>query len=337
MENLNKRREMKDATNERTSIVTELLERMKEMMRVESIDEETTKMIERLVVLRVSTKHINLWIRLLEIKRREMCELAGMIAVEEIKKEIETERNQERWAKRCTNHFTKKVKRMLYEEIDNIVWSGVENEISEWCKRNKVYDEITEEEIEEIWIRESPEEGESIRLNGKYVWETAKRICNFINAHEDIIQITTFGEYKVAMKNAMSVIKEAHNVERKRRQMAWKNKIEETSKTIQKAKALIVSIKRGQMENEEIKRKLDAIFGKGSHQEITNARTTEKIIERIEEMSKQEQQYEKWEMRQDMKRKQREDRRFNIFGGKTSASRLCNLEEMMRPQIQRKR
>ena len=122
--------EVEGVTNERTRIVTELLERMMEMMRVESLDEETTKMIERLVVLRVSTKHINIWIRQLEIKRREICELAEMIAVEEIKKEIETERNLERWAKRCTNHFTKKVKRMGYEEIDNIVWSGTEKDKS---------------------------------------------------------------------------------------------------------------------------------------------------------------------------------------------------------------
>ena len=114
---------MKDATTEGPTILKALLEKMMEMMRVESLDEETTKMIERLVVLRVSTKHINIWIRQLEIKRREICELAGMIAVEEIKKEIETEKNLERWAKRCTNHFTKKVKRMLFEEIDNIVWS----------------------------------------------------------------------------------------------------------------------------------------------------------------------------------------------------------------------
>ena len=105
-------------------------------MRVESIDEGTTKMILRLVVLRVSTKHINIWIRQLEIKRREICELAGMIAVEEIKKEIETERNLERWAKRCTNHFTKKTKRMLHEENDNMVWSGTEKEISLWCRAN---------------------------------------------------------------------------------------------------------------------------------------------------------------------------------------------------------
>ena len=37
---------------------------------------------------------------------------------------------------------------MLYEEIDNKVWSGGENEITSWCKKNKVFDEITKEEIE---------------------------------------------------------------------------------------------------------------------------------------------------------------------------------------------
>ena len=64
--------EVEGVTNERTSIVTELLERMIEMMRVESLDEETTKMIERLVVLRVSTKHVILWMRQFEIKKRDM-------------------------------------------------------------------------------------------------------------------------------------------------------------------------------------------------------------------------------------------------------------------------
>ena len=116
------------------------------------------------------------------MKRKEMCELAGLMRLERIKEEIQNERSLERWAKRYTHHFTKKVKRMLYEEIDNIVWSGTEKEISGWYKRNKVYDEITEEEIEEIWKRESPDE-EDVRLNGKYVWEAAKRVCDFINTY----------------------------------------------------------------------------------------------------------------------------------------------------------
>ena len=90
-----------------------------------------------------------------------------------------------------------------------------------------VYDEITDDEIEEIWKRESPDE-EDVRLNGKYVWEVAKRVCNFINAHEDLIAITTFGEYRVVMNKVMRVIKEAHNVEKKRRQSLRKKKVDET-------------------------------------------------------------------------------------------------------------
>ena len=70
----------------------------------------------------------------------------------EVRNEIQTEKSLEMWARRCSNHFTKKVK-MLYEEIDNMIWSGSEREITKWCLTNKVYDEITEDEIEEIWQR----------------------------------------------------------------------------------------------------------------------------------------------------------------------------------------
>ena len=186
--------EMKVAMNERTPPMMSLLEKMKKEENAESIDEETTGMVERMVILRVSTKHINLWIRQLEMKRKEMCELAGLMKFEKIKEEIQKERSLERWAKSCTHHFTKKTKRMLYEEIDNMVWSGGETEMSRWCEDNKVYDVITEEEIEEIWKRNNPDD-EPIRLNGKYVWETAKRVCDFINSHEYLITITSFGEY----------------------------------------------------------------------------------------------------------------------------------------------
>ena len=61
---------------------------------------------------------------------------------------------------------------MLFEEIDNIIWSGKEEAITQWCKRNKVYDEKTDEEIAEIWQMETPDDEETVRLNGKYVWET---------------------------------------------------------------------------------------------------------------------------------------------------------------------
>ena len=78
------------------------------------------------------------------------------------RREIENERSLEKWGKRCTNHFTKKTKRMLFEEIDNVVWSGNESEIARWCKRNKVYDEITENEIDEIWKKGGPHDDEGI-------------------------------------------------------------------------------------------------------------------------------------------------------------------------------
>ena len=61
------------------------------------------------------------------------------------------------------------LKRKLFEETNNMAWRMPEKEIAQWCKRNKVYDEITEKEFEEIWQREDQDENESIRLNGKYV------------------------------------------------------------------------------------------------------------------------------------------------------------------------
>ena len=84
-----------------------------------------------MVVLRVATKHINLWIRQLEMKRKEMIELAGWTKLEEVKSEIQ-KKSPEKWARRCTHHFTKKTKRLLFEEIDNMVWCGTEKEISQW-------------------------------------------------------------------------------------------------------------------------------------------------------------------------------------------------------------
>ena len=40
------------------------------------IDEETARMTERMVVLRIATKHINLWVRQLKMKRKQIGELA---------------------------------------------------------------------------------------------------------------------------------------------------------------------------------------------------------------------------------------------------------------------
>ena len=103
-----------------------LLEKTMKTMNGEELEEEPTRMVERMVVLRVATKHINLWTRQLEMKRREVSELAGLMKLEEVKNEVEREKSLERWAKRATNHFTKKAKRMLFEKIDNMAWSGRE-------------------------------------------------------------------------------------------------------------------------------------------------------------------------------------------------------------------
>ena len=72
-----------------------LLERMKETMTLESLDEETARMIERLVVVRISTKHINLWMRQLERKRKEMSELEGLMGLEGVQEEIERAKDLE--------------------------------------------------------------------------------------------------------------------------------------------------------------------------------------------------------------------------------------------------
>ena len=328
MENLSKQKEENE-------FLRELLERLRKSTNTDDLDEETTKMVERMVVLRVATKHINLWIRQLEMKRKEMCELAELIGFEGVKNEIVKEKPLERWAKRCTHHFTKRVKRMLFEEIDNMVWSGRQKEIAAWCKTNKVYDEITETEIDEIWKREGPDEFEPIRLNGKYVWETAKRVCDYINSHEELITITTFGEYRVVMKKVMGVIKEANNVERTRRQTTRKKRSEDTAKRTQKAKSLIAEIRRSEMSKAEIVRRIEEIFGNGSGKEIGNSTTKEKIAERIEELSKREQQFDEWEeMRKESKRRQREDRRLNLFWrrNKTFPAQFGGEEETPDPQ-----
>ena len=49
-----------------------LAEKTTGKMNMDIVDEETTRMIERLVVVRISTKHINLWMRQLEMKMKEI-------------------------------------------------------------------------------------------------------------------------------------------------------------------------------------------------------------------------------------------------------------------------
>ena len=113
--------EKNDSRTVERKFMTDMMEKAMAMKNVEALDQETIRDVERMVILRVSTKHINLWIRQLEMKRAEMCHLAGLLKLDEVEKEIEKEKSLERWARRCTHHFTKKMKRMLYEEIDNMV------------------------------------------------------------------------------------------------------------------------------------------------------------------------------------------------------------------------
>ena len=320
----------------RSAFLEMLFEKVMTTLNVEVLDEETTRMVERMVVLRIATKRINLWIRQLEMKRREILELAGLMMLDEVKNDVETEKSLECWARRCTNHFAKKVRRMLYEETDNMMRSGNQKEIAAWCKKNKVYDEITEEEIEEIWQREVSDDDEPVRLNGKYVWKTAKRICDFINTRQDLVHITSFGEYRIVMLRVMRVIKEANNAEQKRRKTSRMKKSEGVKERTQRAKALIAMVKRGEVRKDEVERRIDEIFGNRRGCEIEKATTTERIVERIEELSKREAQLEEWErMRQEAKKRQREDRRLNTFWRKNKTF-PCSLEETTKPPSQRK-
>ena len=99
---------MNDFTSEGNQFMRNLMMKVSGMKKVEYLDEETTRMIERVVVVRIATKHINLWMRQLEMKRREVRELVGLLKFEGVKDEIGKEKSLETWARRCTNNFTKK-------------------------------------------------------------------------------------------------------------------------------------------------------------------------------------------------------------------------------------
>ena len=58
-----------DLTKDERMILRELKEKLRTIKKVEELDQETTRGVERLVILRVAAKHINLWIRQLEIKK----------------------------------------------------------------------------------------------------------------------------------------------------------------------------------------------------------------------------------------------------------------------------
>ena len=93
-----------DKQGEESVFLKTLLEKMKKKINVEVLDAETTRMVERVVVMRVSTKHINLWMRQLAMKRREIIELAGLMGLEMVKKEIEEEKNLYRDSRSRNTH-----------------------------------------------------------------------------------------------------------------------------------------------------------------------------------------------------------------------------------------
>ena len=98
---------------------------------------------------------------------------------------------------------------------------------------------------------------------------------------------------------------------------------------------MIAEIRRREISKAEIERRVEEMFGKGSGQEIGNATTKEKIVERIEELSKREQQFDEWErMRTESKRRQKGDRRLNLFWrrNKTFPAKFGGEEETPDPQ-----
>ena len=98
---------------------------------------------------------------------------------------------------------------------------------------------------------------------------------------------------------------------------------------------MIAEIRRKEISKAEIEQRSEEMFGKGTGKEIGNATTKEKIVERIEELSKREQQFDEWErMRTESKRRQREDRRLNIFWrrNKTFPAKFGGEEETPDPQ-----
>ena len=90
-----RRKNTEKTTSQGTLFVNFLMGKLKDVIQVGDLDEKDTTMVKSIVILRLSTKHINLWMRQLEMKKPEMCELAELLRFEEIKKEIEAEKNLE--------------------------------------------------------------------------------------------------------------------------------------------------------------------------------------------------------------------------------------------------
>ena len=85
-------------------------------------------------------------------------------------------------------------------------------------------------------------------------------MCDFIPAREDVIQVTTLGECRVVTRKVMMVIKEAHLVERKRRQTSRMKRIDTSMARTQRAEDQISEIRRGGMMKDVIEKSLQKFF-----------------------------------------------------------------------------
>ena len=85
--------EKNDSRTVERKFMTDMKEKTMAMMNVEVWDQEIARDVVRMVVLRVSTKHINLWISQLEMKRKDIRGQAGLMGFDEVKKGIEAEKN----------------------------------------------------------------------------------------------------------------------------------------------------------------------------------------------------------------------------------------------------
>ena len=77
--------------------MTQLIGDMMETMKLDSLNREIVGMLEMLVLVRIPTKHVNPRMRQLEMKRKEMTEVAVLMGYDEIKEEIKKKRMRKRW------------------------------------------------------------------------------------------------------------------------------------------------------------------------------------------------------------------------------------------------
>ena len=66
----------------------------------------------------------------IRVEKEETSSLATLMGFDCVRIEVERQKNLESLAKRGAHNFNKKVKRMLFDEVDNMVWKNGGSEIS---------------------------------------------------------------------------------------------------------------------------------------------------------------------------------------------------------------